>query len=311
MAIAKIERLFNLIALLLDTPRALSAEEIREKIPDAYGGQTPDTFHRMFERDKNDVRELGFTVEHDEPITGEPGYRISKREALLADPGLTADEMAALSLAAQVWGQEGSFGLLKLSIGSGVSDPGPSGWMMPKVGEHREVTRLMDAIERRKTVRFVYRTGGGGAPIERSVQPHGLYCRGSWYLRGYDTSRDAVLTFKLTRVVGRIAIADGPTPDFEAPPPAPLEVSRGPWEGETSMEAQVAFHPDVAWWVQRHTGAQELSTRDDGWVEVSLPASDTASFAGWITGFADRAVVIGPPELREAVLDRLRALVEA
>jgi proteasome accessory factor B len=308
--VEKIERLFNLIALLLDTPRPLTAVEIRDKMHEAYG-QSSDTFHRMFERDKAEIRELGFTIDQDDPIAGDPGYRIVKREALLADPALTADEMAALSLAAQAWGQEGSLGLLKLSIGAGVADPGPSGWVVPKIGEQPDVPRLMDAIARRKVVRFAYRTGGGGEPHQRIVEPHGLYCRGAWYLRGYDRGREAVLSFKLARVDGKINVDTGDDADFERPAASSLEVIRGPWEGETSFSATVAFHPDVAWWVQRRTGGREVQTRNDGWVQIQTPAADLDAFAGWVAGFADKAVVMDPPELREAVVARLRAAAGA
>lgn len=307
----KTERVFNLIALLLDTPRPLTAQEIREKMREVYGDQTDDTFHRMFERDKNEIRELGFTIDTDEPVGSDARYRISKREALLADPGLTADEMAALSIAAQAWGQEGSLGLLKLSVGAGVSDPGLSGWVVPRVGDDQDVATLLDAIDRRKVVRFRYRTGGGGEPNERTVEPHGLYHRGSWYLRGLDRGRDAVISFKLTRVDGRITVGGGAQPDFEPVPAAPLEVIRGPWEGETSFEAVVAFHPDVAWWVERRTGAHASEPRDDGWIEMRLPAGDVEAFAGWVAGFGDRAVAIGPSDLRDAVIARLRAAAEA
>src|ERR1043166_8345931 len=113
----KIERLLNLVALLLDTRRPLAVGEIREKIP-GYDDQSDEAFHRMFERDKNDVRELGFVIEQEDiDAWGETGYRIRAHEALLEDPGLTPDEVAALSLAAQAWGggADGSLGLLKLS----------------------------------------------------------------------------------------------------------------------------------------------------------------------------------------------------
>jgi len=83
----KIERLFNLVALLLDTRRPLSVNDIREKIP-SYADHSDDAFHRMFERDKNDVRDLGFVIEQEDiDAWGETGYRIRRSEALLDDPG--------------------------------------------------------------------------------------------------------------------------------------------------------------------------------------------------------------------------------
>ena len=54
----KLERLLNLIAALLETPRAMSAEEIHERVP-GYPEDSGATFRRAFERDKDDLREMG------------------------------------------------------------------------------------------------------------------------------------------------------------------------------------------------------------------------------------------------------------
>ena len=308
----KIERLLNLVALLLDTRRPLAVGEIRDKIP-GYEGQSDDAFHRMFERDKNDVRELGFVIDQaDIDAWGETGYRIRAREALLDDPGLTPDEVAALSLAAQAWGggADGSLGLLKLSVGSGVAEPGSTGWVLPRVPLDHNIGVLIDAIDARKRVRFQYRTGGGGEPRAREVEPHGLYHRGYWYLSGFDVERSDIRRFKLSRVEGPIEVAPGRDPDFAPPQKADLDVPRGPWEGETAGIARVAFSPETVWWVERRTGARRVGEADDGWITVELPMSELDSFAGWVAGFADSAVAIDPPELREAVVARLKPIAE-
>ena len=71
----KLERLLNLTAALLHTSRPLTAEEIRERVP-GY----PDNlvaFRRTFERDKDDLREMGIplaveSVESEERPTNWP-----------------------------------------------------------------------------------------------------------------------------------------------------------------------------------------------------------------------------------------------
>ena len=306
----KIERLFNLVSLLLDTRRPLSVSEIREKIP-SYDDHSDDAFHRMFERDKNDIRDLGFVIEQEDiDAWGETGYRIRRQEALLDDPGFAPDELAALSLAAQAWGggADGSLGLLKLSVGSGVAEPGSTGWLLPRVSLDRNIGVLLDAIVARRRVQFEYRTGGGGEPQAREVEPHSLYHRGTWYLAGYDRARDAVRNFKLARVTGSIETTPGKGPDFAPPPRRALGVPRGPWEGEIEGTARVAFSPDTAWWAERRTGARRVEEAEDGWVTLEMPVAEMDSFAGWVAGFADAAVALDPPELRAVVVARLRPL---
>jgi predicted DNA-binding transcriptional regulator YafY len=307
----KTERQFNLIALLLDTRRALRASEIRARFED-YSRQSDEAFKRMFERDKTDVEDLGFAIEREivDTITEEIGYRIRPDTALLPDLGLTPDEMAALSLAAQAWEPNAdSLGLLKLSVVAGAGEPGPAAFVVPRMETDDNVRALFDAISRRKVVRFAYRSGAG-ALQQRSIEPHWLRHRGTWYLIGFDRDRKEVRHFKLIRVEGKVSVEAGDAPDF-APPERTSDVPRAPWEAEeASTPVRVAFAPDVAWWVQRRTRARRAHERDDGWVVLETTIADVESFAAWLTGFGDSAIAIEPEELRNAVLDRLRVVAE-
>ena len=108
---------------------------------------------------------------------------------------------------------------------------------------------------------------------------------------------------------GSIEPTPGPGPDFEPPDRRSLGVPHGPWEGEPEGTARVAFSPDTAWWAERRTGARRVQETEDGWVTLEMPvAAEMDSFAGWVAGFADAAVALEPPELRDAVIARLRAL---
>jgi len=63
MAAERTERLINLVICLLHTRSFISAERLREIIP-GYGDATSDdAFKRMFERDKEDLRDLGIPLE--------------------------------------------------------------------------------------------------------------------------------------------------------------------------------------------------------------------------------------------------------
>ena len=100
----KIERLINLTIALLATKRFLTKNEIFRSV-DGYEG-SDETKERMFERDKDDLRKLGITIEvggFDPVFEDEAGYRI-KPEGYSLDLGqITGTEIALLSLAAEAW----------------------------------------------------------------------------------------------------------------------------------------------------------------------------------------------------------------
>ena len=62
MSAKKTERLLNLVICLLATRRFLSVQEIRTAVP-GYAQDTEESFRRMFERDKEELRELGIPLE--------------------------------------------------------------------------------------------------------------------------------------------------------------------------------------------------------------------------------------------------------
>jgi proteasome accessory factor B len=311
----KTERLFNLIALLMNTSRPLAPDEIRRKIPGYEGSDV--AFRRMFERDKEELRELGLPLERvgTDVWEIEEGYQIRQERATLPDLDLSADERAALWLAAQAWQGQAVPGdperaLMKLSLASkdAENEPETGAWMRASVdASHPSLAPLFDAIARRKHVTFRYRGRGGGAARERTVDPYALRHRGAWYLAGRDHLRNEVRHFKLDRIEGSVSVAAGRAADFDVPPEVEAEVPRGPWAIESSEEARVAFAPETAWWVERRTGARREEEHADGWVEMTFPLSDREMFSSWICGFAADAVVVAPDDLRELVVARLRA----
>ncbi|MFN2641331.1 MAG: helix-turn-helix transcriptional regulator, partial [Actinomycetota bacterium] len=148
----KVERLVNLIALLMDTRRPLTIDQIRKAI---YADQADGAFRRMFERDKEELRDLGIPIglAPTDVWEIEEGYLINPEEATLPDLHLTPDEQASLWLAARAWRDEtgeANRALLKLSATSG--DPGDAAqWIAPRVeASSPNLPVLLDAATRRK-----------------------------------------------------------------------------------------------------------------------------------------------------------------
>jgi proteasome accessory factor B len=307
MSAAKLERLLNLTALLLATPRPLTAQEIRERL-DAYPEDTA-SFRRAFERDKDALRAMGFPLEVAEvPGTVQPidGYRIPKDRYYLRDPGLTPEELAALRLAASVVQLEGTSareGLLKLGGLVGELDGSdPGGVSVASLPGGPEIAPLFGAIAAQTPVRFAYRGE------RRRVDPYRLdYQRGRWYLNGYDHLRQAERVYRLDRFESRIEALPGPR--FERPstavPGGPLE----PWQlGEGKpVDARVLVDAPQAPWIVHHLGAGAVDEeRPDGSVVVTMTVTNRDNFRSFVLSFLDHAEVLDPPELRDDLVTWLQ-----
>src|SRR5215212_8892924 len=108
MSSRRTERLLNLVICLLATRRWLTKEQIRSAVPQYADCETTEAFDRMFERYKEDLRELGIPVVTgtDEPVfDDELGYRIDRDAYALPPIQLDAEELAVLGLASRVWQQ--------------------------------------------------------------------------------------------------------------------------------------------------------------------------------------------------------------
>jgi proteasome accessory factor B len=313
-----LERLLNLVILLLETPRFLTFDQIRERLP-AYGQGDDESAKRMFERDKDVLRDLGVPVEVGSTDAWEvdQGYRIPKERYYLPDIEFTEEEISALFVAAQTPGtseEDAGQAVRKLQAGVEPSvlarmsgGPVAAGADAP-AGRLRAVT---EAIEARRSLRFDYRAASGEVAT-RHVDPYSLVWRsGRWYLVGLDRDRGEVRSFRLSR------LRSDPVSEGEASaPPEGFDgrdhLRAGPWSPpEDAVEARVALSPEVAWWaVPSITGASVARIREDGWAEVALPTERGDAFTAWVLSFGPDAVVLSPEELRGDVIARLERATE-
>jgi predicted DNA-binding transcriptional regulator YafY len=312
-----LERLINLLALLLEARRPLSFDEIRETMPEAYGHADEASAKRMFERDKDVLREVGVPMEvvPTDPWNQETGYRVPKDQYYLPEITFTPEEVWALFAAAHAPGEAGEAGRAFWKLATGVDSdvlamiaeraPAPG---LDASGPH--LGSIADALARRRRVRFRYRSAQGRVG-RREVDPYALLFRGgNWYLIGRDQARDDVRAFRLSRLGGPVKDAGEarPAPEgFEAA----KHVQAGPWGlGEPQATARVAFSPKVApWAVPSTTGARPMGTTPDGWVEVEVPSGGTDPFVAWVLSFGPDARLVAPRSLRDEVVARLRSVL--
>ncbi|GAA2371988.1 helix-turn-helix transcriptional regulator [Nonomuraea africana] len=311
MSRRKTERLLNLVICLLATRRPLSAEQIRQAVP-GYDRDGDEAFQRMFERDKNELREIGIPIEvHRDPWEDEPGYRIQREAYELPEITLEPDEAAVLGLAAQVWqraslAEAASGALLKLRAGGVATDAGPGEALELRVDTRDpSFPALWEAVRDRRVVRFDYRPAAGESVRTRTVEPWGVISRrGKWYVAGFDRDRQAPRVFRLSRISGQVA-AIGRPGVVEVPEGVDLRSMVGfPEEAMEERTAVLRVRQGACEGLRQV--ARAVREGDDGWDTVELVFADPERLAGWIASLGADVVVVEPPDAREAVIARLK-----
>jgi predicted DNA-binding transcriptional regulator YafY len=307
--VAKLDRLLNLTAALLEARVPMTADEIRARVP-GYSADSDEAFHRAFERDKDDLRELGVPIEtvtvahHEQPRAA---YTIERDRYELPDPGFELDELAAIQLAATAVQLEGldrddvEEGLRKLG-GSALPD-GNAGAPLGAVPTPESLLELFVAVLERREVDFGY----GGA--RRRVQPHRLqFERGRWYLTGHDLDRDAHRSFRLDRIGAPVTTGER---DAFAPPEQVPGVRLRPWELGDAPErrAQVLLDAEIARSVLNEDPGLTVAERhEDGSVVVELVVRSPVALRNFVLSLLDRAELLGPEDLRDDLIDWLEQL---
>lgn len=303
---SKLERLLNLTAALLDSARPLTAAEIHQRVPGYPEGGA--SFHRAFERDKEDLREMGIPLEL-RPVewTDPPrdGYLIPKEEYYLPELDLEQDELAALHLALSAVRLDGIHGLeamWKLG-GTPEYEGGLPVTALAAIPADDNLVQLFAAVVERRQTSFVYHDE------ERSVHPYRIdYRKGRWYLTGFDMLRDAVRNFRVDRIEGKVTTAE--PGGFTKPESAPgLELE--PWVagGESEIIAVLSVDHDQALSAVHHVGTEAVSRElPDGSVVLELPVRNRDAFRSFALTFLEHAEVVGPRELRDDLVRWLEDL---
>lgn len=302
----RVERLTNLLALLLETTEPVSLVQIAGELE----GQYPDGHQARraaFERDKAALRDIGVPIETEivdgGDYAGQTRYWIDRASYELAELALEPDEMRALQVAVAAvhtgtgTGQEAiwKLGGERLDHSLAVSAQLP---------ERPELPTVRAAVASRAPLRFTYHG------LERTVEPWGILLRhGNWYLIGHDRARDAMRTFRVERIDGDIEVLEAGgferPADFDPRVAFPADPKLIGQDGR--VDALVRVDAVRAAAVEREVGSEAVARRlDDGSVVVRVPAGNVDAFRGWLLGWLDHAVVLEPADVRAHVQAWLR-----
>ena len=302
----KSERLVNLTIALLATKRYLTKSEIFRTV-EGYEG-APEAMERMFERDKDDLRSLGISIElgtFDPIFEDEAGYRITPSSYQLNLGELDGIDIALLSLAASAWSgaaleRESTSALIKLASLGIDSDSEALSLLTPQVnGTDQNFTLITDAIVRRSDIEFEYVSSDLSKQV-RKISPYSLRGKsGSWYLVGLDREKSAARTFRLDRIVSEVSVSKKVN-SYVIPDVLP--------EQDTSEITEQAILR-----VRKSRGHQlrslaTLIEAGEEWDEITLPILDLSWLVRTILWHRDDVIALQPQALRTRVIDSLKEL---
>jgi len=299
----KSERLVNLTIALLATKRYLTRSEIFRTV-EGYEGSA-EAMERMFERDKDELRGLGISIElgsFDPLFEDEAGYRISPSSYELDLGSLDGRDIALLSLAASSWSgaalEEVSTSALVKLESIGIDADLESISLSPRIGATNSgFSAITDAILRRAVVTFDY-VSADLSVSTRELYPFALRGRaGSWFLIAFDKSKGEQRTFRLDRISGEVSVGK----------------KNGVFDAPSSLHEESTEDQPVATLLLRKNRGNQFRSKaisvvsGDEWDTAQVPIFSTSWIRSLILWHRDDVVVLEPESLRN---ETIRALQE-
>lgn len=305
----KTERLVNLTIALLATKRYITKSEIFRTV-EGYEGSA-ESKERMFERDKDDLRNLGIDIEvgsFDPLFEDEAGYRIKPDSYQFQLGDITSQEVSLLSLAAEAWrgaALDGSAltALRKLHAIGIESDLDSIPELAPHVNTRDKNLQLaITAINSKRKIAFQYLSESLDVQ-NRKVAPYAVASKyGHWYLYGEDLDKSALRSFRLDRITNDIQ-EEGRADSYEIPSDFQLRSHlTGSEEGFTAL---IYLRSGRALNLRARAKALQKDKKIDGWDLVELNFRDRERLIEELLWYGDDVVLHAPLDIREEIISRL------
>ena len=307
----KSERLVNLTIALLATKRWLTKSQIFSSI-DGYEGE-PDAMERMFERDKDDLRNLGITIEvgsFDPLFEDEVGYRIRPESYKAHISSISPRELSLISLATQAW--QGAIldstalsALVKLKSLGIDSDFDSIPAIAPSVHiSDTNFLTIINAIAQRQVISFSYLNAEFESE-SRVIEPFGAGTKsGYWYVAGRDLDRKEERLFRLDRFDSEVAVQGKPSA-YEIP--------------ETFLMSSALSVPEereIATIKVRRDKAHSLRLKavsiaeGDDWTTLEIPFVRESELLSDVLWHGADAVILAPEKIRQSAINALTEIVQ-
>ncbi len=314
------ERLLNLIIALTHVRTRLTRAQIMETV----NGYSVDTsglgpkeaakklaaFERMFERDKEDLRRMGIPLQTvvDEVHGDEIGYRIDPSNSAMQPIDLSPAELAVTALAHEFWSDaavsaDARQALTKIASGGAPIPRVELPLALRSSTSNEAFAVLADAIHRRCRVTFEYSSTTASGLSTRNIEPWQLQVGGgAQYVVGFDVDRQAPRTFRLGRIVGRVATT-GDDGAYTIPETLPRAV-----KGDENLRTAVlALRPETGH-ALRELGQDAGSA--GGWDIVLVTYRHDDALLEDVFRLGGAVRIIEPTALAEVARAHARAAVE-
>jgi proteasome accessory factor B len=305
----KTERLVNLTIALLATKRYITKSEIFRTV-EGYEGSA-ESKERMFERDKDDLRNLGIDIEvgsFDPLFEDEAGYRIKPDSYQFQLGDITSQEVSLLSLAAEAWrgaALDGSAltALRKLHAIGIESDLDSIPELAPHVNTRDKNLQLaITAINSKRRISFQYLSESLEVQ-NRKVAPYAVASKyGHWYLYGSDLDKSALRSFRLDRISSDIQ-EEGKPDSYEIP--SDFQLRSQLIDSEEGSTALIYLRSGRALNLRARGKTLQEDKKIDGWDLVELNFRDRERLIEELLWCGDDVVLHSPLDIREEIISRL------
>jgi proteasome accessory factor B len=301
----KTERLINLTLALLSSKRYLTKSEIF-KVVAGYSG-SPETMERMFERDKDDLRNLGIRIEVrglDPLFEDDQGYLIDSDTHQINPDNFSKEDILLLTMAANLWHgsalqQDSKAALLKIqSLDGAVATNTVTSPVVADNEDSKKLLLIFDAVERAISLEFEYKG------IIRQVNPYGIYTRrGFWYLAAQE--KEVVKSFKVVRIgqqIKAISKADG----FVKSPEFKLSTFIGDMNAPATSRVEIRIRKNQALALRKRYQVTEV---DAEWDKVFIDYNFEEDLIESLLWYGSNLVVASPKTIRDQIITRVKGLV--
>lgn len=316
----KAERLLNLTLALLHTKRPLAKEEIFQSIPGYSGAVVAQ--ERMFERDKDELREMGISIEVlpiDPLFEDELGYRIFAQDFFLPEIIFSVEESLWLALALNQLRDSDDFGVGRGGLYKLFSTTDGQIEELVVFQSDFPITiplnRTLDAvwsnIKEAKPLRFRY--SAGREEQTREASPYMVTTKtGQWYLVARDHSDNNLKTFRIDRIEEVYPPAASKETHFRETSKDEIESFLRNFRSPSIDQVRILIRQELA--VEHPLIRRSNFLSNDSIVEVgeviTISKIDPLEIREMILWSGESVEVLEPIELRREIIDSLKRIIQ-